>query len=116
MQAATAGDQYSWALTESDGSTPFPLTGVSSVEVAIAGPYTTQTAALAAADNSGIPSPATYTGNTISWVTTIQGNNGATATTYPDGGYYTHQIVINYTSGLIAKSRLFVLQLLDSII
>lgn len=117
MQANTAGDEYSWALTESDGTTPFLITGVTSVAIAIAGPYATNLLAEAASATSGIEFSADLTNSppTISWITTIAGNDSAQVTTYPVGGYYPHQAVLNYSDGNIAKSRVFILQILDSI-
>lgn len=117
MQASTAGDQYSWTLTESDGVTPLPLTNVTIAQVAIAGPFQTETAALAASFTSGIVDTASLNTSppTASWVTTIAGKNGAQITTYPVGGYYTHQIILTYSTGSVAKSALFVIQVSDSI-
>lgn len=118
MQAATAGDQYSWALVQADGTTPLTATGVASIAVAISGPYLTQAAALAAPFTAGASLPASLTTPppTANWVTTIAGNNSAKQTTYPTGGWYAHQIVIDYTAGAIAKSQVFALQIQDSII
>ena len=117
MQANTIGDTFSWSLVETDGATPFPLTGVSIAKVAIAGPYTTNALAVAASSTAGTLYPATYIASppTVSWVTTISGQNSATQTTYPSGGYYAHQIVITYANGNLAKSRTFVLQISGSI-
>lgn len=117
MQANTVGDEYTWNLTESDGATQFPMSGVTSAQVAIAGPFTTAAAALAAGAASGILFPATLnaTLSQAAWVTIVAGDNGQTKTTYPTGGYYVHQVVLNYSNGSIAKSRLFVIQISDSI-
>jgi hypothetical protein len=118
MQAATAGDQYSWALVEADGVTQISTAGISSSMIAIAGPFISQAAALAASLTSGQMTPVVVSSSpsTASWVTTIAGHNSATQTTYPEGGWYVHQIVLNYTAGAVAKSQLFALQLMDSII
>jgi hypothetical protein len=119
MQASTAGDQYNWALTESDGLTPFPLVNATTAHVAIAGPYPSQSAAWAATFTSGLANTelATLTSSPpmASWVTTIAGNSGAQRTTYPTGGFYVHQILITYSTGAIAKSNLFVIEISDSI-
>jgi hypothetical protein len=118
MQAATAGDQYTWALVGADGITPLAVSGVTSTQVAIAGPYDTQALALAAGAVSGVLFPATLgtTPPTASWVTTISGSNGAANTTYPVGGWYAHEIVLIFSSGSVAKSNLFALQISDSIV
>ena len=117
MQANTIGDTYVWGLVETDGATPLPLSGVSTAKIAIAGPYTTSALAMAASSTAGTLYPATFTTSppTVTWITTISGQNGATQTTYPSGGYYAHQVVITYSNGNVAKSRTFCLQISGSI-
>lgn len=88
----TAGDQYSYTLVESDGVTPLPVTGVSSVQFVITPPSwaapTKYTATLA--------------GNVASIVTAL-----TPTPTFPIGGTYQVEVVVNYTAGNVSRSRVY---------
>lgn len=95
MQAGAVLDTYNFNLFESDGSTPFVMTGAT-VTVAVENPL--------GAVQTITP---TVSSNTVQFQTS--------ASTFPTAGTYHLQIILRFGNGAVSKSRVFPVVILNSI-